>query len=135
MSPHPAISYLPPASPVTRRFHFVLCASRVIDYLSAVSQYNDIRCCSLCCTVRSEDEASLHFLLARQTYYYLALVFPLSTFNYPPSHFPSRAARAGPGPRCAISPPHSCVLRNNKIIRRVFFFLWPILGETIQIIL
>lgn len=62
MSPLPAISSLPVAFPVSARFRLVLCASWVMDYLSAISQYNDIQCCSPSCTVRSKDEASLHFL-------------------------------------------------------------------------
>lgn len=33
-----------------------------MDYLSVVSQYNDIQHCSTSSTVHSKDEASLHFL-------------------------------------------------------------------------
>lgn len=62
MSPLPAASSPPFAFPVSARFRLVFCASWVMDYLSAVSQYNDIQCCSPSCTVRSKDEASLHFL-------------------------------------------------------------------------
>lgn len=101
MSPLPASSRLPVAFPVSVRFRLVLYASWVMDYLSAVSQYNDIRCCSrvLYCPFRKMRPLFISSL-ARQCYYYLALVFPPSNFNYPPSRFLYSTVRIGPRPRC-----------------------------------
>lgn len=71
------LSQRPPSSPVTFP---VLCPSWVMDYLSAVSQYNHIQ-------LQSFPKMMPLFIssLVRQSYYYLALVFPPSTFNYSPS--------------------------------------------------
>lgn len=111
---HP--SQCPPASlvafPVSARFCLVLCASWVMDYLSAVSQYNNIHCCSPSCTARSSDEASLHFLFGSPQL--LLLGFGVSsTFNYPPSRFFYSTVRQVPRPGYTPSL-HLCVFASES---------------------
>lgn len=117
MSPLPAISSFPVAFPASVRFFFVLCASWVMDYLSAVSQHNDIQRCSLCCSVRSKDEASLHFLFGSPEL--LLLGFGVSSVDFQLSSLSLflqyREAQAS---LCNIAPPCLHLIleipRNNK---------------------
>ena len=78
--PLPAYSSLIAAFPVTARFHLIRCASLVMDYLPAVSQYNDIQCCSTSRTLRSKDENSLHFLFGSPEL--LLLGFGVSSIDF-----------------------------------------------------
>lgn len=134
MSPHPSISYLPVAFPVSMRFRFVLCASQVMDCLSAVSQYNDIQCCGLCCTVRSKDEASLHFLFGSPEL--LLLGFGVSSVDFQLSSLSLSFQCSEGGAQASLHNIAALVFesRNPPQIIRLFCFLFikPILGETIQ---
>lgn len=87
MSPLPAISGFPVAFPVSARFQLVLFASLVMDYLSVVSQYNDIQAAAHPAPSLLKMTPLFISSLAHLRYHYLALAFLPSTFSSPPSGF------------------------------------------------
>lgn len=123
MSPPPVISSLPVAFPVSASLRLIPCASWVMDYLSAVSQYNDIHCCSSSCNVRPKDEASLHFLFGSLGL--LLLGFGVSSVDFQLSSlsfffFSDSAVRFGHGPRYTVAHCVCCICYPSLVI----LYIW-----------